>query len=151
MEPSKTCLDCGMVYYKKHTCWKGSQLTEGTKHDTSLEKTPWQYFPWDAAEATMMVLQFGAHKYDWRNWEKGMAWGRLFRAAFTHGIKWFFWREDVDPETGLPHLAHMSCCVLFMLSYVLRKVGTDDRPKIPAIARSSLVDALRSLDKAVSK
>jgi hypothetical protein len=42
---------------------------------------------------------------------------------------WAYWKgEDNDPETGLSHLAHAMCCVMFLLSYHLRKVGTDDRP-----------------------
>jgi hypothetical protein len=33
-----------------------------------------------------------------------------------------------DHESGRSHLAHAACCVLFLLAYERRKVGTDDRP-----------------------
>lgn len=72
------------------------------------------------------VLEFGARKYDERNWEKGMSWGRCFGALMRH--LWAWWGgEKNDPETGLPHLAHASCCVMFLAAYEKRGIGTDDR------------------------
>ena len=63
-----------------------------------------------------------------RNWEKGMKWGRPVGALMRH--MWAWWQgEDKDAETGLSHLAHAACCILFLLSYELRKTGEDDRPK----------------------
>lgn len=57
-----------------------------------------------------------------------MAWSRLYAALLRH--LWAWWRgQDRDPETGLSHLAHVCCCALFLLSYHLRKAGTDDRPE----------------------
>ena len=62
-----------------------------------------------------------------RNWEKGMDWSRVYGALLRHLFSW--WRGyDKDPETGLSHLAHAGCCVLFLLAYTLRNVGKDDRP-----------------------
>jgi hypothetical protein len=62
-----------------------------------------------------------------RNWEAGMAWHRPFGACMRH--LWAWWRkENLDPETGLPHLAHAACCILFLLAYVLRETPGDDRP-----------------------
>lgn len=76
------------------------------------------------------VLAFGATKYGARNWEAGMTWGRCFAAAMRH--LWAWWRgEKFDPETGLPHLAHAACCLMFLLAYEARGVGSDDRPGAP--------------------
>jgi len=62
-----------------------------------------------------------------RNWERGMAWSRPFSALMRH--VWAWWRgQETDPETGYSHLAHAGCCVLFLLAYQLRRVGSDDRP-----------------------
>jgi hypothetical protein len=72
------------------------------------------------------VLTFGAEKYAARNWEKGMSWGRCFGALMRH--MWLWWRgDDCDPETGLSHLDHAACCLMFLKAYESRKVGTDDR------------------------
>lgn len=97
----------------------------GRKDDTG--KLPLHLLPTDALEAVTEVLQFGATKYAERNWEAGMAWSRLYAALLRH--LWAWWRGfDRDPETGLSHLAHVCCCVLFLLAYHLRQAGTDDRP-----------------------
>lgn len=63
-----------------------------------------------------------------RNWEKGMSWGRCYAACLRH--LWAWWRgEDNDPETGLSHLDHALCCLLFLSTFVKRRVTTfDDRP-----------------------
>jgi len=101
-------------------------LTTGRKDDTG--KDPWHLFPFDAARAIVKVLEFGAKKYAPRNWEKGMAWSRLYDACIRHLTAWFE-GEKADPETGHSHLWHAGCCVLFLIAYEIRGVGADDRPK----------------------
>lgn len=97
----------------------------GVKHDQS--KLPHHLLPLDAIDEVTAILQFGATKYDPRNWEKGMAWSRLFSAALRHLFAWWM-KRGTDPDTGRSHLAHAMCCVMFLLTYELRGVGTDDRP-----------------------
>jgi hypothetical protein len=100
-------------------------MLEGKKFDD--EKLPWHLLPGDAIEEIVKVLDYGQKKYAPRNWEKGMAWNRPFAALMRH--MWAWWRrEEKDPETGLSHLAHAGCCILFLLSYTLRGVGEDNRP-----------------------
>lgn len=78
-------------------------------------------------EGTARVLAFGAEKYGERNWEKGMKWGRPYAALGRH--LWAWWRgEPFDDESGLPHLWHAACCLMFLIAYEQRKVGEDDRP-----------------------
>lgn len=99
---------------------------EGVKFDQ--EKLPWHLTPWDALRAIVKVLAFGAKKYGDRNWEAGMDWHRLHRAAIGHLIDWWE-NEGPDSETGYSHLWHAGCCVLFLIAYELRGVGRDTRPK----------------------
>lgn len=100
-------------------------MSEGKKFDE--DKLPWHLLPPDAVEEIVKVLHFGAGKYGDRNWEKGMAWHRPFAALMRH--MWAWWRrEEADPETGLSHLAHAGCCLLFLLAYEKRVIGSDDRP-----------------------
>lgn len=100
-------------------------LTEGVKHDQG--KTPLELLAFDALEEIGKVLAFGKAKYAPRNWENGMDWGRVYGALLRHLFAW--WRgQENDPETGLSHLAHAGCCVMFLLAYSLRSVGKDDRP-----------------------
>lgn len=98
---------------------------EGIKHDQ--EKDPWQLVPWDAVRCITKILAFGSRKYQPRNWENGMNWDRLFRAAIEHLTSWFQTGKP-DPETGYSHLWHAGCCVLFLIAYELRGIGNDNRP-----------------------
>lgn len=102
------------------------EIPEGVKFDQN--KLPWHLTPWDALKAIVKVLAFGAKKYGDRNWEKGMDWHRLHRAAVGHLIEWWETGKP-DEETGYSHLWHAGCCVMFLIAYELRGVGKDDRPK----------------------
>lgn len=100
-------------------------MAEGRKDDNN--KLPYHLLPPEFLGATANVLQFGARKYGERNWEKGMAWSRPFAALMRH--MWAWWNgEKADPETGMSHLWHASCCIAFLIAYEERKAGKDDRP-----------------------
>lgn len=100
----------------------------GVKHDQG--KPRYDLLPPELLEATAQVLTFGAAKYSSRNWEQGMHWGRPFAALMRH--MWAWWRgEEADPETGMSHLWHASCCIAFLIAFEARKIGVDDRPKVP--------------------
>ena len=85
----------------------------GRKDDSG--KLRWSLMPWDAAQQIMDVLEFGARKYAENNWQRVPgARQRYFDAAMRHLIAW--WQgERNDPESGLHHLAHCACCVLFLI------------------------------------
>jgi hypothetical protein len=100
-------------------------MTEGVKHDT--DKYPLHLLPFDALLSVACVLHHGQIKYGARNWEKGMDWSRVQAAALRHLFAWSN-GEDIDPESGMSHLAHATCCLLFLLAYELRRAGHDDRP-----------------------
>jgi hypothetical protein len=74
------------------------------------------------------VLEFGAQKYAPRNWEKGIAFARVYGAACRHLLA-FIGGEEHDPETGYCHLDHASCCIMFLAAYQMRGMNDlDDRP-----------------------
>lgn len=109
---------------KQPSMASGQITKEGVKYDSG--KPQMELIAPDAMEGLAKVLTFGASKYAARNWEKGMSWSRVFGALLRH--LWKYWRgEDLDEETGLPHIDHAMCCVMFLSSYQKRKVGTDDR------------------------
>ena len=104
-----------------------------TKHDGG--KTDWSLLPWDAVEEIIKVLQFGAGKYSPWNWAEngGFKFNRLFNSSMRHFVAWFWRREDLDPETGISHIAHLGCNVLFLLHYVLngnKFKNNDNRPNL---------------------
>ena len=100
---------------------------EGRKDDSG--KLDWSLFPWKGAEAIVRVLMFGARKYAPNNWKKVPdAKRRYFNATIRHMTAWIEGEEN-DPETGLPHLAHAGCCVLFLLAMTPDKTDSAERQK----------------------
>ncbi len=98
----------------------------GTKHDEG--KPLLALLPVEALVEVGKVMTFGAKKYTAHNWRGGFAYTRVASAALRH----LFARisgKDVDEESGLSHLAHAVCCVLFLLTFQLTNTGTDDRYK----------------------
>jgi len=110
-------------------------VTEGRKDDTN--KVPFHLIPPEALYALTNILHVGATKYEPRNWEKGMAWSRLFSASMRH--MWCWWAGkgpsslnfafgSIDEETGFSHLWHALACIVFLVTYEERQIGEDDRP-----------------------
>ena len=67
-----------------------------------------------ALQETVKVLTFGAQKYERNNWihvDDGIR--RYFDALQRHVWAWKM-GEDIDPESGLHHLAHAMCCLMFL-------------------------------------
>lgn len=101
----------------------------GTPSDASKDddgKPRWTLMPWDALREVVRVLMYGAERYGRNNWVKGMDHTRLTDAAIRHIISWQQ-GEDCDRESGLHHLAHAACGLLFVVAYSLRGIGKDDR------------------------
>jgi hypothetical protein len=86
--------------------------TQGIKHDHM--KRDFTLLPWDSVEEIVKVLEFGAAKYARDNWKNVEA-DRYVKAAFRHLVA-YSQGEQNDKESGMPHLAHLGCCVLFLLS-----------------------------------
>lgn len=72
------------------------------------------------------VMGYGATKYGAQNWRKGIAWSRVYAAVQRHLLAWQD-GETYDQETGINHLAHASCGLMFLLEYAQTHVELDDR------------------------
>lgn len=90
------------------------------------EKPRVDLLPAYSLEEIAKVLTFGAEKYDSWNWTNGFKWSRLLGAALRHLFA-FMRGQDKDPESGLSHLAHLGCCVVFLLWHEKYKKNLDDR------------------------
>ncbi len=73
------------------------------------------------------VMEHGAAKYGEWDWANGHKWSRLYAATLRHLYAWFC-NEDLDPESGLPHLAHAAANI-YMLLGTAHKKDLDDRIK----------------------
>jgi Domain of unknown function (DUF5664) len=74
------------------------------------------------------VWEYGKQKYAAWNWAKGMDWSIPLACALRHLGKWQQ-GEDLDQESGLPHLAHVMCNLRMLTLYAQTFPEGDDRPK----------------------
>lgn len=81
-----------------------------------------------AMEGTAAILTFGAKKYAAHNWRKGMLWSRAIGSLMRHLFA-YLRGEDLDPESGLPHIDHIACNVMFLQEYYRTSKHLDDRYK----------------------
>lgn len=100
-----------------------------SKHDS--DKPRMALLPPAPLVEIAQVLTFGARKYAAHNWNKGISFERLYSAMQRHMMAWWS-GEETDPESGLSHLAHAGCCLLFIMELRHTKPDCDDRPGILA-------------------
>lgn len=99
-------------------------MAKGVKRDDG--KAPMALLDHQALTQIAQVMGFGAKKYAAHNWRKGIPLSRLTSAAMRHISAWND-GDDWDAESGLSHLAHAGCCIMFLLSLHHEKPELDDR------------------------
>jgi len=98
---------------------------QGVKHDDS--KARYDLIPPEAIEGLAHLYALGAEKYGDRNWEEGLAFGRVFAAMMRHA--WAWWRgEDYDKD-GHHHLLSVAWGAFTLFTFQMRKTETDGRVK----------------------
>lgn len=94
-------------------------MAEGVKFDA--DKLRYDLVPPEALEQIAEVLTYGARKYAPDNWKTvSDPYARYYAAAMRHMEARRMGEVD-DPESGLPHLAHASCCLMFMLWHDVKR------------------------------
>jgi hypothetical protein len=98
----------------------------GTKYDQ--EKPDFSLIDAEWLEEVAKVMTFGKKKYAAHNWRAGFSISRSLSAGLRH--LWAVVRgEDYVPESGLSHLAHLSCCAMFAYWHLKHRRDLDDRYK----------------------
>lgn len=96
---------------------------EGMKFDQ--HKPDYSLVPFAALDEVVKVLTYGANKYDRFNWENVE--DVRYQAAALRHISAYMQGEKYDPETGINHLAHAVCSLLFLTEFDLKKECTSDK------------------------
>ncbi len=68
----------------------------------------------------------GARKYADHNWRKGYEWSKPYAALQRHATQ-FWGGEDIDEETGSPHMAAVAFHALALLVFMEEHPEYDDR------------------------
>ncbi len=104
--------------------------TIGRKFDGG--KLEYGLLPPLALEEVVKVLTFGAQKYERDNWQQVPdSKRRYFDALQRHTWAWKQ-GEKFDPESGIHHLAHAMCCMMFLYEHDVKysKYDGEDIAKV---------------------
>ncbi len=101
------------------TLKEGLSNLAGLKHDQG--KTRFDLYPLEAYEGCAKVLTFGANKYTPEGWRTVPdAKNRYYAALIRHLNAQKMYTDNggkglaLDDESGLPHLDHAQCCLVFL-------------------------------------
>lgn len=81
-----------------------------------------------AMKGLAAVLTKGAEKYSANNWRDGLPYTETVASLLRHTFA-FLGGEDIDSETGLPHVDHMQCNAMFLSWMTKNRKDMDDRWK----------------------
>ena len=88
-------------------------------------KLKWSLVDWKSLEPMVRVLEMGAEKYAPFNWTKGMPVTEVSESLLRHMFAYLD-GEDTDPESGIEHLGHVMCNVMFLIHIMREKPEFDN-------------------------
>ena len=104
--------------------------TENPKEQAGRQKCPMHLLSPSAMRETANALGHGAAKYQPRNYRgAGINATTYVGALLRHIVAWND-GEDLDPESGLSHIAHASACCDILLDCMATGMMNDDRSKL---------------------
>jgi hypothetical protein len=94
--------------------------------------------PLESLAAGAAALEYGAAKYENRNWEKGLPWQQMIDSLKRHIDDFERGRDYDDAEggSGLPHICLIMSSAMMLSASVVRNIGQDDR--LPAVDNNAL-------------
>ena len=93
------------------------------------QKPPLGLIPPECLEDIAVVFGFGAEKYgvnNWRDDQHETRWIRTYSSIQRHLNKWHS-GEDIDPESGMSHLAHATTQLMILMTAQSEHPEVDDR------------------------
>lgn len=108
----------------------GSQLPDGNpKTAYGMRKPGLEGVPTAPLFQIGEVMRLGIAKYGLTNWRHDPVSASVYySAAMRHLMSWWD-GQNLDPESGQPHLAHAAACLLILLDAPLTNDLLDDRPR----------------------
>ena len=73
------------------------------------------------------VLTYGANKYERDSWQRLPNGAQRYEDAMERHLNAWRLGENVDAESGLSHLAHAACNLLFILHYEMTTLKQPDK------------------------
>jgi len=88
-----------------------------------------RFLPLEALAAAAASFEYGAKKYESRNWEKGLPWQQMIDSLkrhiddFERGID----HDDAEDGSGLHQVCMIMASAMMLSASVIRGIGKDDR------------------------
>lgn len=101
---------------------------DNPKQISGSAKVSFAYIPPIALVAEGIVMAQGAGKYGAYSWgHTAVRASTYYNAAMRHLLAWYT-GEDLDPESGQSHMAHVRACAGIVLDAAANNKLVDDRP-----------------------
>lgn len=98
------------------------------KDSCGIKKVPMSGMPMNVLMEAGLVKLHGDLKYGRFNWrEAGVRGSVYYDAALRHLAAWYE-GEDIDPDSGIHHIAHAICGLSVLRDSIIRDNWSDDRP-----------------------
>lgn len=75
-------------------------------------KLKWSLIHYESMEPMVRVLEFGLKKYKIDNWKIGLDKKENLESMMRHLTR-IMDGEEIDPDSGLPHMGHIQCGAMF--------------------------------------
>jgi hypothetical protein len=92
------------------------------------KKVPFRFLPRAALIPVAYVMKTGADKYGWWNWRQNPVKMGAYLEAIERHLSALYDGEDIDPDDGEDHIAHLIATAMVLLDAKLSGMMTDDRP-----------------------
>lgn len=108
----------------------GTKRTDGGMLRFNSGKLRMSLVPASLSRYTAAALGYGEIKYSANNWRRGGSWTSGYESLQRHLDSWRE-GEDIDAESGLPHLALAAFGIMLLIEFYDKGIGTDDRFRYP--------------------
>lgn len=117
------------------------------KDAISSDKVPLDMCPDTLRAGVAMAFLEGTLKYGKTNWRVAGVRASVYKAALDRHMAAYWNGEDVDEESGLPHLWKAAACIAILIDAGAVGKLTDDRPPRAPVGRimADLVPAVKAL------
>lgn len=134
MSKLKDSKNCKKAYEENQYCQhvpdkmkrRMSDMETFTKYDGGKPKH--SLLPAGIMNGVAKVMGFGAGKYEKDNWKKCQQMSSYYDACHRH-LEQFWGGVDLDEESGLHHIDHAMCNLVFLKWLIENEEGTDDRSR----------------------
>tara|TARA_R110000744_G_scaffold11037_1_gene33803 strand:- start:4680 stop:5051 length:372 start_codon:yes stop_codon:yes gene_type:complete len=89
---------------------------KGTRYNSGKTQFSYMLNADVAMKGMCDVFEFGAQKYARNNWKKGLDTNEVMDSLLRH-LTSYANGEVLDPESGLPHIDHITCNAVFLATF----------------------------------